>query len=153
MNSPPFPLSPLTHLLTQLHPCDRADSYDGFPHLVVRGRGAGGDPDSTRGTQPIVAAGLGLGADGLVANRSGGYVDGVGVLDVKSGDAMLMYQCGKVTGVAGVVPAYHDHQIERFLQQSQDRILPLLGRRADRVKGAEVLLQRVDYTGRIAIRR
>src|SRR5678809_614781 len=117
MKSPRFPLSPLAHLLTQLHPCDRADSYDGFPHLVVRGRGAGGDPDSTSGTQPIIAAGLGLGPDGLVANHSGGYVDGFGVLDVKGGDAMLMHQCRKMTRVAGVVPTHHDHQIERFLQQ------------------------------------
>src|SRR6476620_5150552 len=134
----------LTHLLTQLHPCDRADPYDGFAHLVVRGRGAGGDADSTRGTQPIIATGLRLGADRLVANRSGGYVDGVGVLDVKSGNAMLVYQCRKVTRVAGVVPAYHDHQVERLLKQGQDRVLPFLGGRADRVEGAEVLLQRVD---------
>src|SRR5215217_3807446 len=140
---PGFPLSPLPRLGTQFDSGDRADPHDGFAHLVVGSRRARGNADSTRGTQPIIAPGLRLGSDGLVADHSSGYVNGLGVLDVVGGNAVLVDECRKVTRVARVVSAYHDHQIERLLQQSQYGILPFLSRRADRIERTEVLLQRI----------
>ena len=48
----------------------------------------------------------------------------------------------QVAGVAAVVAADHDHQVERVLvEQRDDGVLALLRRAADRVEGAEVRRQ------------
>src|SRR6267143_208221 len=44
-------------------------------------------------------------------------------------------------GIARIVAADHDHQIERLGDQLEHGILPLLRRRADRVEGAEMLAE------------
>ena len=52
---------------------------------------------------------------------------------------------GEVAGVAAVVAADHDHQIQRVAaQQRQHGVLPILGGAADRVEGPEVVAQPLD---------
>src|SRR4051794_35566427 len=86
--SPRLPASPLARLSTELHHGNGADPHNGFAHFVVGRRGASRNADSTSRPQPFIAPGFRLGADGLVANHSGGYIDGVGVLDVVDGNAV-----------------------------------------------------------------
>src|SRR5215204_3463064 len=87
----------------QVDPRHRADPRDGLAHLVVRGRGAGRDPDDPGATQPTGGNRFGFGSDELMPDGSGHHVYRVRILDVVDGHGVLLYQRGQMTGVARVV--------------------------------------------------
>ncbi len=59
-----------------------------------------------------------------------------GALDVE-GRYVRLGELEQVPRVRGVVPPDDEQQVEGLLEQAPQRVLPLLGRRADRVEGAE----------------
>src|SRR5215207_9593192 len=120
------------------------DAPDGKPYLRVRGGGPGGEtdahpplrqpiplldflPDVQRRTSRLVADEV---AAYAVTAR---YV--VALRDPLGGDDR------QVVGVRGVVAADDDGDVQRVLEQPEERILPVLGRRADGVEELEVLLE------------
>ncbi len=74
-----------------------------------------------------------------MADGPGRGIDAARVLDVKGANAFGVDQGGQMAGVARVVPADHDHHIQGLVDQLEDRVLPFLRRRADRVEGAEMI--------------
>ena len=116
--SPLTPLFPfrLPKRRLEIHSGHSADPRDRFPHLVVRGRGAGGDADDRGPAQPVLGNDLGLGPDRLVTNSAGADIYRIGIFDVIRGDPVLLHQGGKVAGVTGVVSPDDDHDVERLLQ-------------------------------------
>ena len=51
----------------------------------------------------------------------------------------LRTDSGQIAGIAAVVAAHHEHQIQRLLvEQRDDRVLPFLGCAADGVEGPEM---------------
>ena len=120
----------------------RADAGDRLADLVVRRRGPGGDADDAPVAQPACRHRLFLGADRLVADRSGRGIHAVGVLDVIRAHALDCTSAARWQVLLELYPPDHDHHVERLLEQREHGVLPLLRRGADRVERAEVLGER-----------
>ena len=107
---------------------------------VVGRRGARGQADRDRPLgQPGRARGLVVAAHGPVADRLA--LDAVGGADVVRRQP-LGADASERLGVAAVVAADHDHQVEAALgEHLLHGVLAVLGRRADRVEGAEARVE------------
>ena len=117
------------------------DRRDDQRHQVVGGRGAGGQPDAySPSWQPVFGDDFLRDADGAMPDTLRRQ-QAIGLRHVISGQAGRA-DAGQVAGVAAVVAADHDHRLGRAqltFHHLDDGVLPLLGGRADRVEGAEVL--------------
>src|SRR5437899_8124360 len=127
--------------LLQAQAAQRRDTLDRFTGLVVGRRGSGRDADRqpAAGQPPLTALFCGMDTDRAVPDAPVLEIDARGVFDVVCRN-LLVANGGEVRGVARVVPADHYHQVERLSDELEYRVLPLLRRRADRVEGAEVLV-------------
>src|SRR5262249_42756749 len=92
-------------------------------------------------TKPLVGENLHGTIDRFVAYTARGY-DAVRVVDMVGGFEHAGY-FAKMGCVAAVVASDYDHQIYVFADQFVDRILPILGSRANCIEVAESLGYRV----------
>src|ERR687893_1630791 len=122
------------------------DAPDGEPYLGVGRRGSGGQTDPYRPVgEPAffldLLARVEWGAGGLVPDHAPVYA--IAARDVVAPRDPLLGDDRQVVRIRGVVSSDRDHHVQRMLQQLEERILPVLRRRADGVEELEVLFEAV----------
>src|SRR5436190_21199648 len=135
-----YPKTELGEGLAQRGPAHRNDPLNRLANLVIRGRRPRRDANRQPAIrQPAFAPLLGgMSTDRAIADAPIVYGDTGCILNVIGRD-FLVADGREVGRVARVVAADHDHEIERLGDELEHGVLPLLGRRTDRVEGAEML--------------
>ena len=111
---------------------------DGFLDEVIRATGSGGDADGEVGTggEPFTGCDFFFGVDVEVPDRVR-RVDAVRVAD-EVGREFLLPDFDEVRGVRAVVAAHYQKEVEGFIEELEQGVLPVLRGAADGVEIPEV---------------